>query len=610
MCGIAGIVPYLNKLDIQKILNDLQHRGPDSQSLKIIEEKKLVLGHARLSILDIQDGQQPMSDYNDNYYITYNGEIYNNLNVRQKLLKSGLKFKTSHSDTETLLNSYIMWGENFHEHLDGMWSFAIYDKKKNQLFLSRDRVGEKPLYYYYKNKIFAFSSELNALKNIENLDFEKNELNIQKYFYYGYYPGNKTKYKYIYKLEPGTNLIFDLKNCNLVKNKYWHFKIKENLSISFDESLDLLDELILNSVKKRMITDVKTGFFLSGGLDSSILATYISQIDKNFKAFTIGFEEKSYDESFKAKQLANFLNLNHRIFTLSNKNIIDNSKSILQLIDEPISDTSIVPTYFLCKESRKHIKVAISGDGGDELFGGYDTFIAIKIINQIVDFIPKKYAKYLEKFSNFLPTSHKNMSLDFKIKKFFKGISENKELINSSWMSPMDLNEKLSLFHKKFKKEEIFSEVIDDWNKDQKKSFLNKSLDYYSNFYLPGMVLPKVDRASMLNSLEVRPIFFDEKILNFALSLPSSFKINYLNRKYILKKLLERKIPKKFIDKSKKGFGSPVSSYLKNLEIKNYLIKDNFINNEYIKLKYKKHIKNLSDEKMILWTSLAYNLSK
>lgn len=610
MCGIAGIVPYLNKLDIQKILNDLQHRGPDSQSLKIIEEKKLVLGHARLSILDIQDGQQPMSDYNDNYYITYNGEIYNNLNVRQKLLKSGLKFKTSHSDTETLLNSYIMWGENFHEHLDGMWSFAIYDKKKNQLFLSRDRVGEKPLYYYYKNKIFAFSSELNALKNIENLDFEKNELNIQKYFYYGYYPGNKTKYKYIYKLEPGTNLIFDLKNCNLVKNKYWHFKVKENLSISFNESLDLLDELILNSVKKRMITDVKTGFFLSGGLDSSILATYISQIDKNFKAFTIGFEEKSYDESFKAKQLANFLNLNHRIFTLSNKNIIDNSKSILQLIDEPISDTSIVPTYFLCKESRKHIKVALSGDGGDELFGGYDTFIAIKIINQIVDFIPKKYAKYLEKFSNFFPTSHKNMSLDFKIKKFFKGISENKELINSSWMSPMDLNEKLSLFHKKFKKEEIFSEVIDDWNKDQKKSFFNKSLDYYSNFYLPGMVLPKVDRASMLNSLEVRPIFFDEKILNFALSLPSSFKINYLNRKYILKKLLERKIPKKFIDKSKKGFGSPVSSYLKNLEIKNYLIKDNFINNEYIKLKYKKHIKNLSDEKMILWTSLAYNLSK
>lgn len=610
MCGIAGIVPYLNELDIQKILNDLQHRGPDSQSLKIIEEKKLVLGHTRLSILDIQDGKQPMSDYNDNYYITYNGEIYNNLDVRQKLLKNGLKFKTSHSDTETLLNSYIMWGENFHKHLDGMWSFAIYDKKKNQLFLSRDRVGEKPLYYYYKNKIFAFSSELNTLKNIENLDFEKNELNIQKYFHYGYYPGNKTKYKYIYKLEPGTNLIFDLKNCNLVKNKYWDFKIKESLSISFDESLDLLDELILNSVKKRMLTDVKTGFFLSGGLDSTILATYISQIDKNFKAFTIGFEEKSYDESFKAKQLANFLNLNHTVLRLSNKNIIDNSKNILQLIDEPISDTSIVPTYFLCKESRKHIKVAISGDGGDELFGGYDTFIAIKIISQIVDFIPKKYANYLEKFSNLLPTSHKNMSLDFKIKKFFKGISENKELINSSWMSPMDLNEKLSLFNKKFKKEEIFSEVIDDWNNDQKKSFFDKSLDYYSNFYLPGMVLPKVDRASMLNSLEVRPIFFDEKILDFALRLPSSFKMNYLNRKYILKKLLERKIPKRFIDKTKKGFGSPISSYLKNLEIENYLIKDNFINNEYIKLKYKKHIKNLSDEKMILWTSLAYNFSK
>lgn len=616
MCGIAGFYGEGNFFLIEKMISCIKYRGPDKLNFVKFPEKKIFIGHARLSIIDIGDGGQPMSDSEGRFTITYNGEIYNHKKLRKILEnKFNVKFITSHSDTEVILNGYKIWGKEVLNKLDGMFSFAIFDKKKNEFFLARDRVGQKPMYYYTNYKNFAFASELSSLLQYQNGPLSINNLNLQKYFAYGFFPGDKTLYDNIFKLEPGCYLKVKLSpNIILEKEKYWKFEINDSqIKITENEILEKLDDLLSKSVKLITESDVPIGAFVSGGVDSSILLTYLKKNNINdINTFTLGFKESSYDESLKAKivcERLGFKNFNKKI---SIKNIFYLTNKIITKIDEPFCDPSLIPTFILSQYAKKKNKVILSGDGGDELFFGYDPFKAIKtgiLINKIFS---KNIIKFIEKLSQNIPVSHKNMSLDFKIKRFLNGIQYENKYWNPIWLSPLDYKDMNTFFpqHKKYTIEEIYSEALELWGKSKIKNIYEKTADFYSNFYLPGNVLTKVDRASMLNSIEVRPIFFTNKILEFCLKMPSKYKYNNGVSKYILKKLLLKNLPKKIVNSKKKGFGIPIANFFLNYnmkinEVNKLKLSETFIKNKIIEHKQKKR-----DNKLFLWALLIFFKSK
>lgn len=561
MCGILG--GNNPKWDYEKGIQSLYHRGPDGQ--RIERFGNLTLAFARLAIMDLsENGMQPMTSRDGNVTIVYNGEIYGYDNLK-KVLKKKYEFR-SESDTEVILSAYLEYGDSFIEKIDGMFAFAIYDRRNMKLKLYRDRTGIKPLYYYCKDDQFAFASELKALTTAcTGVKWETDYTALYDYLFYEYVPDPKTIYKDCYKLPPAHMLVYDLKAGRIqVINKYWKLHVNTAKERRRKESVlcEELRNLLASSVKKQIIADVPVGCFLSGGVDSSITSYECYKINPQIHAYTIGFKESKYDESVYAKMMTDRYNLNCTTKILS-YNDVDNVKGNLQTwYDEPFSDTSAYPTYLVSKLAREDVTVVLTGDGGDELFGGYKKYQVWsrmledqKIDSKLVSYLGRKlnldYYVEKEDIQKYINTSAENLMSCILRMDRIKG-----EKYRKMWGIDKDYDP--SWYLKKYYKKEL------------PPLTRARYLDYKT--YLAGQILTKVDRVSMANSLEARVPFLAREVVEFAFSLTEEECFSAKELKRILKKAYEDVIPKELLYREKMGFSVPLGYLGENNVPKTYKI--------------------------------------
>ena len=583
MCGIAGFVGRGDRGVLQRMTDAIRHRGPDAAGHWSEENTGVFLGHRRLSIIDLTGGAQPMWTSDGKLGVTFNGEIYNHAELRAELTQRGCQFATDHSDTEVLLHAYREWGDSFVERLNGMWAFVIYDREKRRLFGSRDRFGKKPLYYFHEGDTFAFASELPALLQHPACPRSISPLSLKKYFAHCYIPAPSSIYERVWKLPGGHNFTLDLASGKLCVTRWWEFVIEPDAAMLSDPNHsdtllllhnkigaergnlgDCLVRTLDRAVQRRLMSDVPLGVFLSGGIDSSAIAALAANHIPagQLNTFSIGFNEPSFDESSYARLVAKELGTNHR------EEILDLDKStalfadIAARLDEPLGDGSLLPTFLLSRFTRQHVTVALGGDGGDELFAGYDPFRALRKAELYAKLVPKPIHAGIRHLAARLPVSHENLSLDFKIKRTLMGLSYPPSLWNAVWMSALEPRDIDELFQEPTPVEELYSEAIEAWDRCAQPNIVDRALQFWTNLYLQDGILAKVDRASMLNSLEVRSPFLDIEVVDLARRIPWQLKLRGGETKWILKKALAPLLPNEIIDRPKKGFGMPIGRWL------------------------------------------------
>jgi asparagine synthase (glutamine-hydrolysing) len=570
MCGLVGFVGRGDRAGLSAMTEAVAHRGPDGEGFFIDEANHVFLGHRRLAILDIAGGYQPMWDDADRIGVIFNGEIYNHLDLRRELQAKGYVFRTDHSDTEVLIHGYAEWGEALPERLNGMFAFVIYDRGHRRLFLARDRFGEKPLYYATAPGLFAFGSELSALIRHPGVGRSIDPTALRKFFAYGYFPAPFALYAGSRKLPGGHHLTFDLDSGTIAIKRYWRFTIEPDESLGKrgeDVLVEELRALLSDAVRRRLISDVPLGLFLSGGVDSSaVLAMAARHLDRgSIRTFTIGFTEPSFDESGFSRIVANAFGTDHREKLLDLEVAKDLIPSVLGRIDEPLGDASILPTFLLCDFTRQHVTVALSGDGGDELFAGYDPFKALAPAHLYARLVPATMHRGLRRLADLLPISHRNMSLDFKLRRSLMGLSYPEAMWNPVWMSPVEPREMAELFEEPLRGEDLYSEALALWEEGRGKSLIDRTLEFFTNFYLQDDILTKIDRAAMMVSLETRAVFLDNDLVEFCRHLPHRFKFRDGQRKYLLKKAVAPDLPQEIIARPKKGFGIPLAKWLRQM---------------------------------------------
>lgn len=607
MCGIAGFTGYGDRRIGEIMIQSIRHRGPDFQA--VFFQNNICLAHARLSIIDVNPrSNQPFFNQSKDLAIVFNGEIYNFPEVKKELLKlNKYNFITS-SDTEVLLTAYEEYGINCLEKIHGMFAFAIYDFSKNELFIAKDRMGKKPLYYTEcSDGSFVFASELKAIMKHPSVKKELNLEAINQYLTFDYIPAPGTINKNVFKLNPAQYLI--VKKGRIAEKKfYWQHNFETNNTITFNDSLKKLDLLLDAATNRRLMSDVPLGVFLSGGLDSSTIAYYAQKHSTSqIKTFSLGFEDKSYDEQNYALQVANFLKTDHHFQILTPNKTLDLIEEIFPFMDEPFADASIIPTYYLAKFTRQHVTVALGGDGSDELLAGYPTFLADKI-KTAFQILPTKSINTLLKLAHLLPASDKNISIDFKIKQFLQGFTSKRNHIHQLWLGSFIPQNKKQLF-----RENIFNQledkqglnIIDTYFENKIKNDFNTITNYYYQTYLHDDILTKVDRSSMYNSLEVRAPFLDTDVVEFLDTLPKKYKLKGFEGKYLLKKLMEGKLPHNIIYRPKKGFGIPLSDWIRNdLKVtirETLLANDNLFNRNYIELLLSEHYSKKYNHRKLIW---------
>lgn len=625
MCGFTGYFDKKSRHEeyiIHSMNNVLRNRGPDSSDYFIDKNIGISLGHRRLAIQDLsENGKQPMKSANNRFIIVFNGEIYNHLDLRKEINKKiGNKIWNGNSDTETLLTAIEVYGiEETLKLINGMFAFAILDSYNKILYLCRDRYGEKPLYYGFNNGVLFFGSQPSSFKPHPKWLPELSSFGLNEYLVKGFVGGQYSIYKNIYKLKPANYIAINLDNINLLNCKqYWHHK-KEIFEINDpDIFIKQLGDKLEKIVKKRTISDRKIGSFLSGGIDSSLITYYLQkQFNNPIDTFTIGFKDLNYDESESAKRISSFLGTNHNEAVFTTDNLINSITNLPRIWDEPFSDPSQLPTLLLSEIATKKIKVAFSGDGGDELFCGYTRYNKGYDLYQLIKNSPSFFNTFYKYFSlvlssnyslslmKFLPDNIRPNSIIDRTQKFTKLLNLHKEKdyyseINKIFSQDNDLmaNKNLEITN-----EFPFSE---EFNNYREYMIERDILDY-----LPNDILTKVDRSSMFNGLEVRVPFLDSEFSTWARNIPINYKRLDGDGKWPLRKLLSLKIPKHLFNKPKKGFGIPlfelINNSLKSIiyeklstsKIKNQGIFNNFyiqeiLNDHYSgKIRYHNQIWNL-----------------
>jgi asparagine synthase (glutamine-hydrolysing) len=601
MCGITGKICFnqdeVSEQDILLMNEKIIHRGPDDGGIYISPDKKVGLGHRRLSIIDLSPlGHQPMN-YMDRYWIVFNGEIYNFQEKREMLENEGYVFK-SKSDTEVILALYDKFGKKCLEHLRGMFAFAIYDEKEKVIFCARDRIGKKPFKYYLDDNVFIFASELKAILTQKEYCKEPDYIAIHHYLTLQYCPAPLTGFKDIKKLEPAHYLFIDLKTKKIEKERYWKLNYFQKLDLSEDEWKKIIMSKLEECVKLRMIADVPLGAFLSGGIDSSAVVGMMSKLsDKPVKTFSIGFKEEKYNELKYARIIAKKFKTDHKEFIVA-PDTVKLLPMLVKQYEEPYADSSALPTYYVSKMTRDFVTVALNGDGGDENFGGYESyrFYKITLLYDKFRFLHKWLVLPLSKF---LSDTIKNDFLN-KVYRFAKILSQDPSRRFTNFMCHFNNEMKNDLYTDGMKK---ITEGIDSFDilpQKAKGSGVSDKMDkvFYSDLtsYLPDDLMPKVDIASMSVALEGRSPFLDHELLELTCQIPSNLKLKGLNqKKYILKKSLEGFISDEILYRPKMGFGIPLDSWFRN-ELKDCtyqtLLSDKAINRGIFK---KEEIKRILD---------------
>lgn len=598
MCGFLGHVNNfeINLKEFNSALKKISHRGPDNSSIWSSEDKKISFGHNRLSIIDLSiNASQPMVDDENNLVIIFNGEIYNFNEIKASLPKNCI-FKTN-SDTEVLLKAYHYWGDSFVEKLNGMFAFAIYDLKKKRIFAARDKAGQKPFFYYFKDDKFIFGSEIKSIiPLIKQNDLNVNVKSLNCLFEFGYVPKENCIINYFKKLPPAHRLIFDLIDKKIEINKYWHINdlAKKENSMTSKKLLSSFIKIFDRSVKRHLTSDVPVGVLLSGGIDSSLVTAFASRHINNLKTFTVSFpNQKEFNESKYAKTVSSHFSTDHYELEIDDK--VDPTALLPKLAkqyDEPIFDSSMIPTYLICKEVKKYCKVVLGGDGADELFGGYHHHQRILITQYIKKFFPQKIWNILSNASRLVPVGYRGKfwleSLKYDLKNglpnvatFFNSFDRQKIFNNTSYTPDSSIIRSKNFY----KSSELIDRVL--WT-----DFLN---------YLPEDILVKTDKASMINSLELRAPFLDNEVIDFAQALPNDFKVNKSNKKIFLKELSKLVLPINLDLNRKQGFSIPINIWIrKNYVWKNYfenILFDTdymFLNKNQIFKIYNNHIKGLN----------------
>ena len=641
MCGIAGFISPLFKNNfkqtISSMLNKIEHRGPDDEGIWFDSNYGIALGHRRLSIVDLSKaGHQPMISQCKKYYIVFNGEIYNHNLLREELPDS-IKWE-GHSDTETLINAISYWGlKKCLGKLVGMFAFAVWDIEQKKLALVRDRLGEKPLYFGFRGETMLFASELKAIEAFPANSLSIDRISLEKYLRYGYVPAPNTIYKGIYKLSPGNFLEFsldDIKKRSIPNiSQYWSFdsiknqQVSDPFSGSAMKAIDHLEDLLKTSISGQLLGDVPVGAFLSGGIDSSTVVSIMQSQAKNpINTFTIGFEELEYDESKSAKAISSHLGTNHFEFFLTPNDALNTIPNLSEIYDEPFSDVSQIPTFLISKFASNKVKVCLSGDGGDELFCGYNRHIAGPKIHHILKKVPLSLRKVIANFIQFFPPSSWDSfyySVEFILPKYlrinFPGLKIYKisELIKSnnlyeiylsllsSWSETKNL-----IFNSSYFKEDLNSNLYNF--KEMDSHHMMMYLDSIN--YLPNDILVKVDRAAMASSLETRMPLLDHRLVEFAWRIPLEYKIKNKRTKWLLRQVLKRYLPGNLVEKPKTGFGVPIAEWLRgalrnwanDLLDEKLITSQEFFSFKPIKLKWQQHLSGNCDNSKELWTILMF----
>lgn len=646
MCGFFGLQSFsLDKSEkislSKKAINLLYSRGPDANGYVLDDKDNLVFSHNRLSILDLTEtGSQPMVSNSGNLLMIYNGEIYNHLILRQEL-KDDNNFNNwkGTSDSETLIQAIDIWGiEKTLKKVNGMFSFSIWNRQSKSLYLARDRFGEKPLYYSWipHNASFVFASDLIFDKLFKNIKFELNDEALNDLLHLNYINNNYSIFKNVYKLDPGCYSEINFKKNQLPKiniQKYWkleNINYKKN-NLNHLESINQLDIKLSSVVKDQIFADVEVGTFLSGGIDSSLITAKAQEVSsKKVKTFCIGTEDKSHDESKYASSVARHLSTDHEELILNENEIIKDIPSIVSSLNEPFGDSSFIPTYYVSKLAQKKVKVVLTGDAGDEVFGGYNRYTRLKYVSRLYK-LPKGLKKVISnslsnlsekninRINNLIkifPSFKNEFYLNEKIKKLLDRIEPNLNfsdflfsfLINNNKLNLLNNSEAFSK-EKIFKvfNEQFFDKKLENFQLEEKMMFMD------TINYLPNDILFKVDRASMANSLETRAPFLDKDLYEFSLGLSIDQKIKKTKGKIILRDLLKKKLPYNLIDRPKAGFSIPIGAWLRkplldwseNLLSKKNLEKSGLLNCNNINKIWSDHKKGI-DNSGLIWSILVF----
>ncbi len=618
MCGIAGFVSPDNEVLFEererlldKMCKIITHRGPDEQGMAV--RGRAALGMRRLSIIDVKTGQQPIFNEDENLAIVFNGEIYNYRELKADLEKKGYRFKTN-SDTETILLAYQEYGSEAVKKLRGMFAFAIWNFREETLFLARDRIGKKPLFYSIAaDGAFVFGSELKSLRLYPHIDLTIDPVAVNAYLTFGYIPESLCIYRSVKKVEPGTTLTF--RNGNISESTYWDIEYPTvEPARSEADYIEELREKLLDAVRCRLISEVPLGAFLSGGIDSSTVVGLMSKLSSEpVKTFSIGFNEDSFNELKYARMAAKHFGTDHHEFIVT-PHLVDIVDELVWHFDEPFADPSALPTYMVSKMAREHVTVVLSGDGGDELFAGYTRYLVDKNRN-IFNSLPTIARTVLAQISKRLPHSAlgKNYIYNISLTQLDRYIDaltqfnlpQRKELLTSEFHSHLQ--------DSSFESENLFREVAGiPSNEDP----LVRLLYLDSKTYLPGDILTKVDRMTMANSLEARSPLLDQDVMDFAATVPSHLKLKGSETKYILKKTMEDIIPTDILYREKQGFGVPIEEWINNelsSRIRETLLSSNsisrgYFNKTYIETIYTEHGAGRRDNSHKLWALFMFEL--
>ncbi len=638
MCGICGIWDPTpsdqSSLDaLPNMTAAVRHRGPDDEGAWFLPDSGIALGHRRLSIIDLScEGHQPMTSVDGRYTTVFNGEIYNFHEIRRELSALGFSFRGS-SDTEVMLSAAVQWGvEETLKRLSGMFALAIWDKTASRLYLARDRMGEKPLYYGWTGGVFLFGSELKALRAHPRWQGTVDRNALALMLRHGYVPAPYSIYEGIRKLRPGTMMTFDRDHREGVEKAYWSARdyIKEPQAgaiLSDDEAVSGLDDVLRTVIRQQMISDVPLGAFLSGGIDSSAIVGLMQSVSSRpVRTFTIGFEEAPFNEAVYAKAVARHIGTDHTELYVTPKEALDTIPNLPALYDEPFADSSQVPTFLVAQLARQHVTVSLSGDGGDELFGGYPRYSIAKAMWNSVRWVPHpmrnllgrllespspgQWDSALERLRFALPKGVRTNASGDRVHKmagYLRAPNRDEMYLGlvSQWQSPEDIVIGGS---------EPPTPLTSDGSGRSSWNLLTRLMYLDLISYLPDDILVKVDRATMAVSLESRAPFLDHRVVEFALGLPLDMKIRDGESKWILRRVLEKYVPSRLFERPKMGFGIPIDSWLRG-PLKEWagdllsparLEREGYLRPEEITRKWNEHQAGTRNWHYQLWTVLMF----